>query len=234
MPSGSLLASGAYFFIFPHHGWRPLFVIGGAPAILALFIRFRVKESEVWKKSPNPKAGRIWAMRHRFALAAVPRPHAADVDDEPGVARNPGHVPNVARKTKWHFGRFKGKLPASTPSAWSAPSSAAWLVGLASDKIGRRRAMVLSFVVRDPVDPAMGLRARACGLLIVGAFTIQFFVQGAWGVIPAHLTELVARFGARVSARISPTSAACCHGRQHQLRAGGPQAAHELCRTRWP
>ena len=50
---GSLLASGAYFFIFPHHGWRPLFVIGGAPAVLALFIRFRVKESEVWRKSKS-------------------------------------------------------------------------------------------------------------------------------------------------------------------------------------
>src|SRR5437016_6105436 len=46
---GYLLTALAYFFVFPRFGWRPLFFIGGLPALLALFVRFHVKESEVWE-----------------------------------------------------------------------------------------------------------------------------------------------------------------------------------------
>ena len=42
----------------------------------------------------------------------------------------------------------------------------------------------------DPGDPALGVRADASPLLVVGAFVLQFMVQGAWGVIPAHINEL--------------------------------------------
>src|SRR5436189_6474129 len=46
---GYLLAALCYFFVYPHWGWRPLFFIGGLPALLALFVRARVHESEVWR-----------------------------------------------------------------------------------------------------------------------------------------------------------------------------------------
>src|SRR5262252_6354227 len=49
--AGYLLAALCYAYVFPRWGWRPLFFIGGLPALLALFVRFRVKESEVWKKT---------------------------------------------------------------------------------------------------------------------------------------------------------------------------------------
>ena len=49
--TGNLLASVAYFLVFPHWGWRPLFFIGGLPALLAIFVRMRVKESEVWQRT---------------------------------------------------------------------------------------------------------------------------------------------------------------------------------------
>src|SRR6058998_2591221 len=48
---GYLLAAVCYLLIFPHWGWRPLFFIGGLPALLALFVRARVKESEVWRET---------------------------------------------------------------------------------------------------------------------------------------------------------------------------------------
>src|SRR5436189_1800343 len=47
---GYLLAACCYFFVFPKWGWRPMFFIGGLPALLALFVRYRVKESAVWQK----------------------------------------------------------------------------------------------------------------------------------------------------------------------------------------
>src|SRR5438128_5990472 len=49
--AGNLLAAICYFFLFGHWGWRPLFFLGGLPALLALFVRFRVQESEVWEKT---------------------------------------------------------------------------------------------------------------------------------------------------------------------------------------
>src|SRR2546430_17538271 len=52
---GFLLAALCYRTLFPHFGWRPLFFIGGLPALLALFVRARVKESEVWRGAPAPR-----------------------------------------------------------------------------------------------------------------------------------------------------------------------------------
>src|SRR6266705_3572096 len=49
--AGYLLAAACYFFVFPRWGWRPMFFIGGVPALLALFVRFRVQESEVWQRT---------------------------------------------------------------------------------------------------------------------------------------------------------------------------------------
>src|SRR5205085_11288123 len=40
-----------YLFVFPHFGWRVMFFIGGLPALLALYIRYGVKESEVWERT---------------------------------------------------------------------------------------------------------------------------------------------------------------------------------------
>ena len=48
---GYLVAALAYYFVFPRWGWRPLFFIGGLPALLALYVRTGVKESEVWERS---------------------------------------------------------------------------------------------------------------------------------------------------------------------------------------
>src|SRR5438105_15100519 len=49
--AGYLLAAGCYFFVFPRWGWRPMFFVGGLPALLAIYVRLQVKESEVWKKT---------------------------------------------------------------------------------------------------------------------------------------------------------------------------------------
>src|SRR5258708_2483490 len=49
--AGYLLAAVCYFFVFPRWGWRPMFFIGGLPALLAIFVRFHVKESRVWEKT---------------------------------------------------------------------------------------------------------------------------------------------------------------------------------------
>src|SRR6266852_3224152 len=56
---GYLLAACCYFFVFPRWGWRPMFYIGGLPALLALFVRARVKESAVWERTRHRSWGAL-------------------------------------------------------------------------------------------------------------------------------------------------------------------------------
>jgi SHS family lactate transporter-like MFS transporter len=65
---GNLLASFCYFFVFPRVGWRPLFFIGGLPALLALYVRYGVKESEVWERTRH----RDWGDLGRAILSNWP------------------------------------------------------------------------------------------------------------------------------------------------------------------
>jgi SHS family lactate transporter-like MFS transporter len=62
-------------------------------------------------------------------------------------------------------------------------------VGLFSDRFGRRRGMIIALLLAVVMIPLWAY-APTTGLLMLGAFLMQFMVQGAWGVIPAHITEL--------------------------------------------
>jgi SHS family lactate transporter-like MFS transporter len=61
--------------------------------------------------------------------------------------------------------------------------------GALSQGFGRRRTIILCAVFALIVSPLFAF-APALALLAAAAFVMQFFVQGAWGVIPAHLSEL--------------------------------------------
>ena len=63
------------------------------------------------------------------------------------------------------------------------------LFGLLSDRLGRRRSMISALILAIAVTPIWAY-APSLGFLVAGAFLMQFMVQGAWGIIPAHLTEL--------------------------------------------
>jgi SHS family lactate transporter-like MFS transporter len=61
--------------------------------------------------------------------------------------------------------------------------------GSLSERIGCRRAIVAAALLSLPIVPLWAFSGSPV-LLAVGAFLMQFMVQGAWGVIPAHLKEL--------------------------------------------
>jgi SHS family lactate transporter-like MFS transporter len=61
--------------------------------------------------------------------------------------------------------------------------------GTLSQRYGRRYTVVFCAVLALPIVPIFTY-SRTAAMLCLGAFLMQLFVQGAWGVIPAHLTEM--------------------------------------------
>lgn len=182
---GNLLAALCYLFLFDRWGWRPLFFLGGLPALLALFVRFRVEESEVWQKSKQQSWTQLgsavtqhWKLFLYLVLLMTGMNFASHGTQD--------MYPTFLQRF-WKF----GTVERSVISAISMVGALAGgiLIGLLSDRIGRRRAMVLSLTLAILMIPLWAYAPRV-GLLITGAFLMQFFVQGAWGVIPAHLSEL--------------------------------------------
>ena len=183
--TGNLLASAAYFFVFPRFGWRPLFVLGGLPALLALYIRFHVKESEVWQKTRHASwshLGRGITQHWRLFLMLTLLMWMMNLSSH----GTQDMFPTLLEKD-WHFGPH-AKAAVNAVSMLGAIAGGV-VVGLLSDRIGRRRAMVGSFICAILIIPLWAY-APNIALLVLGAFLIQFMVQGAWGVIPAHITEL--------------------------------------------
>jgi len=183
--TGYLLAACAYFFVFPHFGWRAMFFIGGAPALLAVFVRMKVKESEVWEKTRHDTwsaLGRGIVSHWRIFLYLVLMMTMMTC---------------VSHGTQDMYPTFLQKQRGFTPQQAAVIAIiynvGAILGGLAfgyySDRVGRRRSMITALLLGVFAIPLWAY-APTTVLLVLGAFVLQFMVQGAWGVVPAHINEL--------------------------------------------
>ncbi len=179
---GYLLAALAYLSVFPRWGWRPLFFLGGLPALLALFVRFRVSESEVWEQSKGTSwhhLGRTvlghWKLFVYLTLLMTGMNLASHGTQD--------MYPTFLQRF-WKFGTTQRSVMTATSMLGAIAGGVT--IGLLSDRHGRRRTIVLSLTVAILVAPLWAY-APNVGWLVTGAFLIQFCVQGAWGVIPAHL-----------------------------------------------
>jgi SHS family lactate transporter-like MFS transporter len=181
---GYLLATAAYFFVFPAFGWRALFFLGGAPALLALYIRRQVPESPAWERA-RPDTRRIVQAvienRGRFLylillMTMLNLMSHGTQDMYPTFLEKERGLPTRTVATiaiVYNVGALCGGL----------------LFGGLSDRVGRRRAMVAAALCGFAAIP-FWIFAASPWELAAGAFAMQFMVQGAWGVVPAHLTEL--------------------------------------------
>jgi len=184
---GNLLAAIAFWTVFPRWGWRPMFFIGGLPALLVLFIRAKVKESDAWKETATSATGwqdylrAVAANWKRFLylvllMAMMNFMSHGTQDLYPTFLQQQRHFSTRATaviSVISMFGAITGGI----------------LVGLYSDRRGRRRAMTTSALLAVLLIP-LWVFAPGMRWIAVGAFAIQFMVQGAWGVIPAHINEL--------------------------------------------
>jgi SHS family lactate transporter-like MFS transporter len=202
-PLGNLLAAALFWLLFPHlHGtghftnWRVMFMLGALPALLAFYLRFHVEES------PS------WIARHGQRMQAPKSPFNLERMKE--VLRiSRGYLPSflflvvlMFAFTSFSHGT-QDLYPAflrdhgfktSTIGLVAAIGNVGALIGgtcfgTLSERFGRRRAIVFATLFAIPMVPLWAW-SHSAAMLAAGGFLMQFMVQGAWGIIPAHLNEL--------------------------------------------
>jgi SHS family lactate transporter-like MFS transporter len=182
---GYLLAALAYYTVYPTYGWRVMFFIGGLPALLSLFVRARVKESDAWHEHKAAD----WAT-YRNAVLQNWKLFVY-------LVLLIGIMAMMSHGTQDMYPTFLKEHRHYTPQSTAVITMISMVGAIAggltfgwlSDRHGRKRAMVVATLCGVLVIP-LWVAAPNAGLIALGAFLIQFMVQGAWGVVPAHLNEL--------------------------------------------
>src|SRR5213082_300281 len=171
---GYLLAALCYRSLFPHFGWRPLFFIGGLPALLALFVRARVRESDVWRETRHDS----WSGLGRAIRANLPLFFYITILMwmMNMVSHGTQDMYPTFLQRHWGFGaQQRGDI---TIVSMIGALVGGIAFGLYSDRLGRRRAIGLALGTAVAAIPLWAF-AGSVPLLVVGAFVMQFFVQGA-------------------------------------------------------
>lgn len=191
-PTGYLLASIVFGVFYDQTyfgmtlGWRAMFLFSLLPAALVLFIRSHVPESPAFadaRKTPKPgflvTLGANWGLSlFTILLMMLFNLFSHGTQDLYPVFLQKQH----------HFDHrtVSSVLIAANLGAITGGLSFGYL----SQKIGRVNAITLAALLALPMIPLWAYGSSA-PLLAIGAFMMQIAVQGAWGVIPAHLNELV-------------------------------------------
>jgi SHS family lactate transporter-like MFS transporter len=184
---GNLLAAVAFWTVFPHWGWRPMFFLDVIPAMLTLLILSKVKESEAWKVAAAKK--KDWGSYFRDVFANWKRFLYLVLLMMMMNFMSHGTqdlYPTFLQQQRHYDPRFTAIV--SVISMLGAILGGI-VVGRYSDRVGRRKAMVTAAIGGLLVIP-LWLFSPGIALISVGAFLMQFMVQGVWGVIPAHINEL--------------------------------------------
>jgi SHS family lactate transporter-like MFS transporter len=193
---GSILASAAFALFFHWIGWRGLFILGASPALMVFYLQARVLESPVW----------LEGKRMRLARSAMEAQSAKAGDLTRLLAFLPTFLflillmtafMSFSHGTQDVYPTFLSVQARLTPETvgligvlYGFGSIAGGIVfGALSEKWGRKRAIVAAALLSIPVIPLYAFGHSAVTLAI-GGVLMQFMVQGAWGVVPAYLTEL--------------------------------------------
>lgn len=186
---GYLLAGLVYGTLFSYIGWRGMFVVGALPAFLVIYIRTKVTESPAWRQSRAAKAAAprrnllkdvltylgsflfLVVLMFSFNLFS----HGSQDLYPTFLQKNHGFSPRIVGLIAivYSLGALLGGI----------------LFGSWSERMGRRGAIVTAALLAIPVIPLWAYSPTA-PLLALGGFLMQFMIQGAWGVVPAHLNEL--------------------------------------------
>lgn len=184
-PSGYLLATLAFGQLFEHIGWRGMFMLSLLPALLTLYIRRNVPESPSWEASKHyDKPGLLQAIsaQWRLSLYAIILMTCFNFFSHGTQDMYPTFL-----RVQHKFDPHTVQLIAICLNGGAIVGGLT--MGSLSEKIGRRNAITLAALFALPVLPLWAFTSTPLPLAI-GAFLMQISVQGAWGVIPAHLNEI--------------------------------------------
>jgi len=184
---GYLLAAVVARTVLPAWGWRPMFWLGVLPAMLALYIRTKVPESEAWQQHRAESIGQVLrivaANWKRFAYLVVLMTFMTFLshgtqDLYPDFLKEIHHV-SAARVADiaviFNVAAVVGAV----------------IFGALSQRAGRRRGMLAALALCLLIVPLWAFGGGLLAILVAPIF-LQMGVQGAWGVIPVHLNELAA------------------------------------------
>lgn len=193
---GYLLASVASLAVIDWLGlsWRWLFGLSIVPALISLVIRYRVEESEVWE-----------AAQDQMKLTST---RIRDVLRNGAIIRRFIYLVLLMTAFNWMSHGTQDVYPTflgahANQGASLSSTTVKWIVvvynvgaiigglvfGTLSQRFSRRYTVVFCAVLALPIVPLFAY-SRSAAMLCLGSFLMQLFVQGAWGVIPAHLTEM--------------------------------------------
>jgi SHS family lactate transporter-like MFS transporter len=190
-PTGYLLASIAYGLLYHLQiggftvGWRSLFLLSILPAFAVLFIRSHVPESPAFVAAQKgPKPGLIDTLRANWGIAlySVVLMMCFNFFSHGTQDLYPRFL-----QTQHGFDHFTVSLISIVANIGAIVGGL--FFGHVSEKIGRVNAITIASVIALPAIPLWAYSSTPF-LLAIGAFIMQVAVQGAWGVIPAHLNEL--------------------------------------------
>ena len=182
---GYLLAALAARFVLPAWGWRAMFWVGGIPALLALYVRISVPESEAWKQHRAPTvggivqaAGKHWKLFGYLMLLMTLMMFLSHGTQD--------LYPDFLSTTH----HFKSEIVSNVAMLYNVGAVLGSIAfGYFSESMGRRRSMIAALLLSLLVIPVWAF-GGSLPVLAAGAFLMQVGVQGAWGIIPAHLNEL--------------------------------------------
>ncbi|MGI9155721.1 MAG: MFS transporter [Marmoricola sp.] len=193
---GYLLAAVAYLIVGQWLGlsWRWLFALSIIPALISLLIRTRVAESEVWEASRDKMKATSTSVK--------------DVLFNRKVLARFGYLILLMTAFNWMSHGTQDVYPTflkATDHGGAGLSESTALIiavvynvgaitgglifGTASERFGRRYTIAFCALLALPIVPLFAF-SKTAGMLVLGSFLMQVMVQGAWGVVPAHLTEM--------------------------------------------
>jgi SHS family lactate transporter-like MFS transporter len=183
-PSGYFVASIVYYLLFDRIGWRGMFMVGVAPALLVLLIRMHVKESPVFEARAGTRAKPILELvRHwKIALYLVVLMTAFNFFSHGTQDLYPTFL-----QKQHHFDTHTTGILTAIMNVGAIVGGIGF--GIWSERIGRKRAIIIASLLALPVIPLWAFTSTPL-LLATGAFLVQVAVQGAWGIVPVHLNEL--------------------------------------------
>ena len=184
---GYLIAALVYRTLFPAFGWRGMFIVGALPAFLIVYIRTKVEESPAWLQGKVARASGGHVGKDIMTYIGTFIFLVVLMFSFNSFSHGTQDLYPTFLQKDHHFTPQTVGLIAIVANVGAIFGGV--LFGTWSEKVGRRKAIIIAALLAIPVI-RLWAYSHTVPMLMLGGFLMQFMIQGAWGVIPAHLNEL--------------------------------------------